>query len=318
MTGKLSILSVLLLAAVLIGLFLGSTSLNWSHWTAQDALILWDIRLPRVILALFVGIALSSSGAAFQALLRNPLADPFILGVSGGAALGNVLAISLGFSFSGAQLAAFGTAVAVMLGIYALSREHGRLSNTTLLLSGAVANAFFFSIIMFVFHFLAPREAHQVLFLLMGSLEVDSWAAVLTTGTLIGIGFIALVALSAPLNLLILGEDTATSLGLRVEPYRRALFFAASLMVGAAVSVSGLIGFVGLFIPHMMRLLVGTDHRILIPASGLAGASFLILADSLARSLLAHSALQTELPVGVITALIGVPCFFILLKRKSL
>ncbi len=310
MTGKLSILSVLLLAAVLIGLFLGSTSLNWSHWTAQDALILWDIRLPRVILALFVGIALSSSGAAFQALLRNPLADPFILGVSGGAALGNVLAISLGFSFSGAQLAAFGTAVAVMLGIYALSREHGRLSNTTLLLSGAVANAFFY--------FLAPREAHQVLFLLMGSLEVDSWAAVLTTGTLIGIGFIALVALSAPLNLLILGEDTATSLGLRVEPYRRALFFAASLMVGAAVSVSGLIGFVGLFIPHMMRLLVGTDHRILIPASGLAGASFLILADSLARSLLAHSALQTELPVGVITALIGVPCFFILLKRKSL
>lgn len=314
------VLTAILLASVAVGLLSGPTAVSpfaaFSHPESTEAVILWQVRLPRVLLALFVGMALASSGSAFQALLRNPLADPFILGVSGGAALGNVIATSLGSPFWLASLAAFLSAVLSMLMIYAIAKENGRLSTPTLLLTGVIFNAFSFSIIMFVFNFLAPRESHQVLFLLIGSLDAENLETVAIVGGSVLLAWILLIRLSYPLNLLLFGEEAASSMGLNVERYRKWVFFTASLAVGAVVSVSGLIGFVGLFIPHMLRLVIGADHRLLIPATGLAGASFLILADSLARSVLSHEALQTQLPVGVITALIGAPFFVFLLKRK--
>ena len=316
----LASLLFLLLASILLALALGSTPLAeswlWGKRSARDAIILWDIRLPRILLALFVGMALSLAGATFQALLRNPLADPYNLGVSGGAALGNVIALSLGASFPVASASAFVTAVLTMLTIYSLSRTYGKLSNATLLLSGVIFNAFAISVIMIMFNFLAPQDSRNILFLLIGSLDAENWTTVAVVGGSVLIGFFALWRMAYPLNLLLLGEDVAMSLGLPVESYRRALFFLTSFMIGAAVSVSGLIGFVGLCIPHITRLCFGSDHRVLLPASGLLGASFLILADTLARTLLSTSSFQTELPVGVITTLVGAPFFIFLLKRS--
>lgn len=308
-------LTLVLVLSMGVGLLVGPTPLS-QIWQAHDHFILWEIRLPRLVLGLLVGMALSTAGAAFQALLRNPLADPYNLGVSGGAALGHVIALSLGASFWVRSGAAFAAAVTVMLALYSLAHKRGRLSNASLLLAGIVFNAFSMSLIMFIVNIMTPQESQHILLLLIGSLNVESWAVVKGVAVLVVSGFIALWLLAYPLNLLLFGEESAVSLGLSIERYRRLIFFITSLAIAAAVSASGLIGFVGLCIPHMIRLLFGSDHRLLIPASGLLGASFLVLADTLARSLLSGAAYQTELPVGVITTLIGAPIFAVLLKRS--
>ncbi|HPQ80523.1 MAG TPA: iron ABC transporter permease [bacterium] len=315
-----ALLSALLLAALAFGILHGSESVTLSEAADPDGrarAILLFARIPRALLAALVGMALASAGGAFQALLRNPLADPFILGVSGGAALGSVLGIGFSLPFELVSVAAFAGAVLSMLSIYAVSGTRGRRDATALLLTGVIFNAFCFALILFVNAVVTMEQAYQILFLLIGNLEVTDMGTVAIVAAFVLSGFFTLCFLSGRMNLLSLGDDEATSLGVDVGKLRAAIFFSASLMVGAAVASSGLIGFVGLFIPHAVRLLFGADHRLLIPASGLLGAAFLVFADAGARTLLMNTGYATQLPVGVITALVGAPLFMLLLRRRT-
>jgi iron complex transport system permease protein len=285
---------------------------------SPDFVILFDTRLPRVLLGAVVGGALAVAGAALQGLLRNPLAEPHILGISGGAALGGIVAIILAgqqplAAFSAGPAGSFIGALGATFLIYRLALVHGRLQPYTLLLTGVVVNAFAGALIMFINSLADFYQAHGILFWLMGSLATQSYRLV---------GTIAVYALAAAacllwqarhMNVLSLGEEAALQLGVEVERTRRIIFFASSLLVGAVVSVSGMIGFVGLIVPHVLRLTLGPDHRLLLPASFLAGGMFLVWADTLARTLLG----ATEIPVGVVTALCGAPFFIYLLTRAA-
>lgn len=307
-----------LLAAVCVGagLLIGPQPLVWvrGQLDATSATILWQLRLPRVLMGLLVGMALGAGGTGFQALLRNPLADPYILGVSGGAALGSVLGVILHLPFFVTVLFAFSTSIATMLFIsWAAGRQD---SPHTLLLTGVIFNAFTFALIMLIHSMVSLQEAHTILFLLMGSLETIQLGSVAIVAALVVPPIIWLSFRGQALNAISLGTDTARSLGIDHHRLQRHTFIAASVMIGAVVAVSGLIGFVGLFIPHMVRLILGSDHRLVVPASALVGGAFLVLADAAARTMLAGSALQTELPVGVITALVGGPVFVWLLRRE--
>lgn len=310
---------------VLVLVVLGSLSLGpesvpltkiFGDLSETDALILFQTRLPRILLGAVVGLALASGGTAFQSLLKNPLADPYILGVSGGAALGCVLGIAFHLPFIAVTLVAFVAAFATMLLIYWIAAEKGRLPAHTLLLTGVIFNAFAFALIMLVHSLVTMEQAHEILFLLMGSLEFESYRTIGIVGLTVMAGFVLLILLSPKMNLMSCSEETAATLGVDIEKFRRWIFFGASLMIGAVVSVSGLIGFVGIFVPHMIRMMFGPDHRLLVPASGIAGAAFLVFADTIARTVVAGGPYQTQLPVGVVTALIGGPFFVYLLKRK--
>ena len=288
---------------------------NFNASETAHAIIFYS-RLPRILLGLLVGIALGSGGTAFQALLRNPLADPYILGISGGAALGSVIGLALGLPFPAVTATAFTASLLSMLFIYWASRFHGRLPPHTLLLTGVIFNAFAFAFIMLIHSLVTMEQAHEILFMLIGNLEIQSYGAIVITASAVLFGFFLLCFLSSELNIISLGDETASSLGINIGAARKLVFFAASLMIGAVVSISGLIGFVGLFIPHAVRLLFGSDHRLVVPVSGFAGAIFLVWADTLARTILMHGNYQTQLPVGVITALIGGPVFVYLMKRQ--
>jgi len=283
----------------------------------RDTAILFSSRLPRILLAALVGMALASSGGAFQALLRNPLADSYILGVSGGAALGSVLAVGLHLSFGSITVTAFLSAFLTMFLIFAIARTHGRLPSHTLLLTGVIFNAFCFALILFINAIVTMEQAYQIIFLLIGNLEATSYKTIAIVAVFILSGFFVLTTFASRLNILALGDEPADHLGINAERLRIIIFFASSLMVGAAVAVSGLIGFVGLFIPHVVRLIFGADHRLLIPVSGFLGAAFLVASDTAARTILMNTNYATELPVGVITALIGAPFFVFLLKRQQ-
>lgn len=280
-----------------------------------DATIVWLTRFPRILLGLLVGIALSSGGCAFQALLRNPLADPYILGVSGGAALGSVVAVALHVPSTAIPLFGFAFALLSMIVIYWISRQNGILPVHTLLLVGVIFNAFAFAIIMLIHSLVTMEQAHEILFLLVGSLDTHQMTIMMIVATCVVFGFFLLMWKSREINVLATGDDTAHHLGIHVGSLRRLIFIATSVMIGAVVSLCGLIGFVGLFVPHMARRLVGSDHRILIPVAGIGGGIFLIAADTIARTLLTSGQFYTELPVGVVTALIGGPFFVWLLKR---
>ena len=312
---------LILVASICFALFIGAEKINLVSAIrgidSRDAAILFTSRLPRVLLAVIVGLALSSSGGAFQALLRNPLADPFILGVSGGAALGSVLAIGLHLPFESISIAAFLAALLTMLLIFAIARTKGRLPSHTLLLTGVIFNAFCFALILFINALVTREQAYQIIFLLVGNLEATDYKTILVVALFVITGFVTIVVLAQKMNVLVLGDEQASQLGINANQLRFLIFVACSLMVGASVAVSGLIGFVGLFIPHIIRLMFGPDHRLLIPASGILGAAFLVTSDALSRTLLINTSYGTELPVGVITALIGAPCFVYLLKKQQ-
>lgn len=284
-------------------------------------LIFFSLRLPRVVLAALVGCALASSGAMLQSLLRNPLADPFVLGVSGGAALGATVALAFGLSALAwvpglspvnafALLGALGATVLVLL----VGRLAGGNSPNTTLLAGVIFNAFALAAITFIKALVAPDKLGEILFWLAGSLGHEQWSTLGSTSIVVLCAVTVLVALSPRLNLLTLGEEDAQSLGVDVRLTRRVLLVTASVAVAAVVSLSGLVGFVGLLVPQLARLLFGVDQRISVPASALLGAAFLMLADLLARLLFRVS--QTEPPVGVITALLGGPLFLALMARQ--
>jgi iron complex transport system permease protein len=279
--------------------------------------IVLGVRLPRVVLGLLVGAALATAGAVFQALLRNPLADPYVLGVSGGAALAGIAVLALGsvlsLSTAWVPLAAFGGGLLATFLLYWISGVRGRSSPTGLLLTGVVFNAFASAGIVFLASVAGFFEGSRIFLWLIGHLSaVDIDAAGIVAAS-VAAGLVTASVLARSLNLLALGDETASQLGVPVESHRRWLLLATSLMVGAAVAVSGLIGFVGLIVPHSLRLVVGSDHRLLIPATALTGAGFLVLCDTVARTLLEGR----ELPVGAVTALVGGPLFIFLLRRAQ-
>jgi iron complex transport system permease protein len=280
-------------------------------------------RLPRVIFGLVVGAALACSGAVFQAVLRNPLADPYILGVSGGAALGGSLFVALGgaslglMGALGLPGASFVGALAAIALILAVGRwgPDGRTGTYVLLLTGVVANAFASSCITFMKAVISAIKAQELLFYLMGSLAIEGVGAT-ETAVVAGVTVLCLVivyAFARDLNVLSLGDDEASSLGVEPERVRAITVLVSSFAVALAVAYTGLIGFVGLVVPHGVRLLVGPDHRVLLPVCALGGAAFLVLSDVAARS--AFGLMNTAIPVGVMTAFIGAPLFIVFLRR---
>lgn len=327
--GITSLLALLLMAILLFSVMVGSVRLDplrslsilfgslsgrFAEGTETERAILLSIRLPRALLAGLVGAGLSLSGAIFQALLRNPLADPYILGVSSGSAVGAILAILLGWgglSF-GLPLASFAGAVVTIGLVFQFGKQNGRIHPNTLLLAGVITGSFLSAVIMFFLSVSQREELRTIVFWLMGDFSFAHPRSLLIILPYLTLGFLILYRQSRQLNLLLSGEESALQLGVEVERLKILSYLSASLITAASVSFSGLIGFVGLIMPHALRLLFGPDHRILLPASALAGASYLILCDTLARTILA----PIELPVGVVTAAFGGPFFLYLLRRR--
>jgi iron complex transport system permease protein len=317
----LSIFSCALLGPVRLDLSQALQNIFSAH---PDAEIFYRARLPRVLLGVAVGGGMAACGVVLQALLGNPLACPQMLGVSGGASLGGVLGLiffphwllpagGLLGEISWVPLAAFLGALLSMMLVYRFSLFHGRLHPYHLLLSGVIFNSFIAAVIMFLNSIVDFYQAQGLLFWLMGSLSTRAYLSVAFIWTYILCGFLWLWAKGLSLNLITLGEETALQLGVETGALQRQVFVASSLMIGAMVSVSGMIGFVGLMVPHVMRLIIGSDHRLLLPASFLAGGIFLAWADTVARIMLAPA----ELPVGIITAFFGGPFFLFLLYREG-
>jgi iron complex transport system permease protein len=311
--------------AMALGVGFGVEALPWGEvlepGSVANRLVL-EYRLPRVVLAALVGAALAASGAALQSLTRNALADPFVLGVSGGAALGSTLALAFGLSgvallpgVSASSLFAMLGAVGATALVLGVGRATGGGGAQATLLTGVIFNAFALAAITFIKALVAPDKLGEVLFFLAGSLGQERWSVLAGTALLIGLSLAALFALSGRLNLLSLGDDDAASLGVDVGRTRLILLLASSLAVASAVALSGLVGFVGLLVPHAARLLFGADNRVLVPTSALLGAAFLVLADLAARVL--FRAFNAEPPVGVLTALLGGPAFLALAVRGA-
>jgi iron complex transport system permease protein len=321
----LSVLFVVVVLALKVGAVpISMTDLAWNlgrvligrdtQLPSEYRLIIFDLRLPRIVLGIFVGAALSVSGAGFQALLRNPLADPYVLGVSSGGSLGAILAlIFLPYIPLVTPLAAFVGATATVAMVFFLGRRQGQLDNTTLLLAGVITNSFFSAVIIFLMTTLKGGEDRGMLYWLMGNLSTPLAASVrwmFGVGLIVGIG--AIYTTAADLNLITMGEREAMHLGVDVTRVKLVVYVSASLLTGLAVSVSGAIGFVGLLVPHAMRLLFGSDYRVLIPTSAIGGAIAVVVADTLARKVVA----PTELPVGAVLAIFGAPFFLYLLRRR--
>jgi len=279
-----------------------------------DGIIIFRTRLPRVLLGAVVGASLATAGTALQGVLRNPLACPHVLGISGGAALAGVLAILAGASVASLAIpaAAFGGALGALALVWFGARAGGRTTPHAILLVGVVFNTFAAAMIMLVEALATYTQVRGVLFWIMGSLSTQSYGLVAAVAALALAGLGWLVRHAHDVNLLGVGDEDAYELGVDVEAVRRAVFVAASILVAAAVSVSGMIGFVGLIVPHLLRLLLGPDHRLLLPASFVGGATFLVWCDALARTALGAA----EVPVGVVTALAGAPFFLVLLRRS--
>jgi iron complex transport system permease protein len=325
-----TLLSFLLCSVILVSITVGSVRVSFLRsiqillqsilnleggGTEIERAIILSIRFPRAILAGLVGAGLSVSGAIFQALLRNPLADPYILGVSSGAAVGAIIAILIGlstFSF-GLPLASFVGALLTVMMVFYFGRQNGKIHPNTLLLAGVIIGSFLSALIMFFISVSQKEELHTIIFWLMGDFSFSNDQAIRVIFPYILFGILLLYFHAHQLNLILSGEENAIQLGVDVERLRLISYLSASLITAASVSVCGLIGFVGLIIPHSVRLLFGPDHRLLIPSSALVGASFLIASDTFARTLFA----PIELPVGVITAAFGGPFFVYLLRTRK-
>ncbi len=295
---------------------LSHLGIDAGEFTRTEQLVIEQLRLPRVVIAALVGMALAVSGATMQALFRNPMADPGIIGVSSGAATGAVIAIAFGLNIS-VPLALPGLAFLGALGatfvVYGIAMVGGRLSMATLLLAGVAVSAFLGAVTSTVIA-LVPNDEHLrgIVYWLAGGLSGSSWDYVRIVTLPIVAGSVLLMVYGRDLNLLLLGDDVARSSGVSVTRTRTLLLVVSAVITGSAVAVSGTIGFVGLVTPHVLRLIVGPDHRVLLPASGLAGAVFLLLADTFARLIVRPA----ELQVGMVTAFVGAPFFIFLLIRN--
>jgi len=317
------LLGSLLIISAFLGISMGSTEQSirqilavlTGHADQYPTLssIVWRIRLPRVVLAALVGATLSLGGLVFQALLRNPLAEPYILGVSGGSAVGAIIGILLGMSpFPGVAFFAFAGSMATLLLVLLIASTRSAMKKDTLILAGVMVNAFCSSVIMFLISLTQDSRLHNILFWLMGDLSMSDTHRTLMLLVALLPCFAALFLLARPMNILLMGEEMAANMGVDVRLIPLVLLLVTSFMVSLVVCYTGLLGFVGLVMPHLLRLLFGPDHRVLVPACILGGGAYLILCDLLARSLPS----QGEMPVGVITAMVGAPLFILLLRRS--
>ncbi len=308
---KIVLLAVILLAAVFIGISKGSSKITLLELFNPSNQKILQLRIARVILGILVGSGLAVCGVALQAILKNPLAEPYLLGTSSGAGLGAVSSIFLGLSAAYIPIYAFLGALLSIVFVYNLAREGNRIPIQSLILSGVIVGVASSGIVIFLVS-LSPNEAlHGILWWILGNLQVYDLKLLVTVGIIVLSGIAALIILSQDLNAISLGEQEAIHLGINAESLKKILFLITALITGALVSISGIIGFVGLIIPHIMRLIVGPNHKVLIPATALAAAAFLVLCDTLARTLFA----PVEVPIGVITSLIGAPVFIVLMKK---
>ncbi|MFH0887447.1 MAG: iron ABC transporter permease [bacterium] len=323
----ISILVILLLAATIAAFLWGTVGVSFTtaakvvlnhagfSFPIADAkidFILWEVRLPRVIMTILVGAMLSLAGLIFQGILRNALADPFILGISGGAAVGAGLAFVLGISlgFFGTPLFAFVGALIATAIVYSVSTVDGKRSPETLILAGVAIGSLAAAILALMI--LVSGKLQPIYFWILGSFSGVSWNEVMIVLPYALIGFILAMLFVKDLNAMLLGDETAVSLGIEVERSRTILLVVGSLLAAAAVSLVGIIGFVGLIVPHILRLIFGTNHRVLVPLSIIGGALLLVVSDLISRMVVS----PTELPIGIITAFIGAPFFIYLLRRR--
>ena len=307
------VLVALLLVVLILGAVLGSERLSLFNLTEQQRSILFDIRLPRVFLAACVGASLAAAGAGLQALLRNPLAEPYLLGVSNGAALGTMLAFVFfeNIEFSRPVMAFLGAALATLV-VYQMAKGRAGMTVERLVLSGVIATTFLSSVIVLLTSLLDAAKLRSFTFWLLGDLSQATRNGVyLSFGAAI-VGTVLLASQARALNLMMIGERDALDFGVEVGRVRWLVFGAGAMLVGASVAASGSVGYVGLVVPHLVRLATGSDNRSVIPFAALAGATFVVLADTVARIAIA----PRELPVGAITALIGAPVFIYLLRRS--
>lgn len=329
------VVPVLILAAV-AGVVIGSTTLEWSMvvrvlavkllpagWvdlpgiTRADEAIVWLLRVPRVLVAAIVGAGLATAGAIMQSLFRNPLAEPSLTGVGPGAVLGAVAVFVSGWgaaSVVAVPLAAIGSALLALLFVYTIATRGGSTPITTLLLTGIAVGAFLtaMSSLLLSINIVTWQVAQEVVFWMMGGLDARTWAHVGISAPFVLVGLGAAMLQARTLDLLLLGEEAASSLGVDVEPAKRLLVATSAILTGASVAVAGLVGFVGLIVPHAVRLLLGPAHRTLLPASALAGAAFVILCDLAARTVRPPA----EIRLGVVTAMCGAPLFLMLMVRR--
>jgi iron complex transport system permease protein len=314
------LLTIFLFVSIAAGLLIGSVDISVSELAAvvtggnidsSISRIIIDIRLPRVLLAIAVGGGLSIAGAVFQALLMNPLAEPYILGISSGGTFGAILSFLFGLSFIYTQLFAFAGAVTVVFFVFYLGQRFGELEPNVLLLTGVMIGAFFSALILLMLTIMED-SVRTAVFWLIGNLSFASLENVLVILPIVILGSLILYFFSQKFNVLTLGSSTANQLGVNAGFVKNVTYVVASLIVGAVVSVSGIIGFVGLLIPHVARMLFGVDNRLVIPSSFLLGAIYLIAADTIARSVISPA----EIPVGAITALLGAPVFIYLLRKR--
>lgn len=318
---------LVLIASMAVASVYGSVSLPWSDFWGllsrsyplpeASRIIICDLRWPRILLAVFVGASLALSGCGFQAILRNSLADPYIVGTSSGASLGATLAIVLHIPnfcsyLPSVPLMAFVGAILAMMTVYRLAKVDNVLPVDTFLLAGVIVGSFAGAMVSLLMS-LAGQDLQRVVVWMMGTLDQADNTSLLAIAPYLLVGATALYWYAVPLNMLCMGEEHAKSLGVNVETLKVVVVVACSLMTAASVAVTGMIGFLGLVIPHVTRLLVGPDHRLLLPAAAINGASFLVLADTISRTIIAPQ----ELPVGVLTALVGAPFFFFILKKKG-
>lgn len=288
------------------------------QWESIEEAVIVQLRLPRVLSAVVVGVALAIAGVAFQCLFRNPMADPYVLGVASGAGFGASLAmiLRLGFSFFGAVyaipfMASIGAISTVFL-VYGIAKTGTELPVLRLLLAG-IAVSSFFSALISVMMALAGEDLHAVYMWLLGGFSLSKWEYIYIAAPTVVVGFVILYAFARDFNIILLGEEQAKQLGVEVENVKKTVLVVSSVITAVAVSISGIIGFIGLIVPHIMRILVGPDHRILLPSSALAGASILVLCDTVARNIIR----PITLPTGIITTMLGCPFFIYLLKKSG-
>lgn len=314
-------LVIFLIGSFLIGILIGPTSISFKEFSAAIftndnqtiSQIIFEIRLPRVLFAISVGGGLSIAGAVFQSVLLNPLAEPYILGISSGATFGAVLSFIIGLTFIGTQVFSFGGALLVISLVYLLGKRYGELEPNQLLLSGVMIGAFFSAGILLLM-ILLNDSLRMAVYWLVGNLSLAKKENLIFILPITFVVSLFLILNSYKYNLLSLGDESAQQLGLNVKQIKKISYIGVSLMVGTLVSVSGIIGFVGLLIPHVCRMIFGTDNRIVFPASFFIGAGYLTIADTIARTVAA----PIEIPVGAITAIIGAPVFIYLLRKRVL
>ncbi len=318
------VLFFFLIVAIFLGISIGSTGsgvtetlqtlFDGKDTDAMRYTIIWQVRFPRVLLAILVGATLSLGGLVFQALLRNPLAEPYILGISSGSGIGAIIGILAGLSrFPGVSLTAFAGSMATLLLLFIMSSGQSMLKKDTLLLSGVMVNAFCAALIMFLISITQDSRLHNIIFWLMGDLSTADLPQVGILACALIPCFVLLFCLSNAMNLFLIGKELAQTMGLNVKAATVTLLVVTSFMVSLTVSYCGPVGFVGLVMPHVLRLAFGPDHRVLVPACIFGGGIYMVLCDVLARTLPD----QGEMPAGVITAMIGVPLFIFLLKRTG-